>query len=196
MHPGKAAGHLPLLVPEGACQREVEPYRLLYRWRDWYLWGWCRLRQDYRLFKLSRLWEPEAGPSFPGRELPPGEPDPDRYLREGAIHLKALFAPEAAYRLVEEYGPGSWTETEKGLLLERELIEECGRLAVPGRPIQYRTTQNFLRSFGLASLDDLPDLASASQEDLQLTMEMESALRRLREAETEGEPDASEEEGT
>ena len=105
---------------KGACQREVEPYRLLYRWRDWYLWGWCRLRQDYRLFKLSRLWEPEAGPPFPGRELPPGEPDPDRYLREGAIHLKALFAPEAAYRLVEEYGPGSWTETEKGLLLERD----------------------------------------------------------------------------
>ena len=53
--------------------------------------------------------------------------------------------------------------------------------------MQFRTTKNFLRSFGLASLDDLPDLASASQDDLQLTMEMESALRRLREAETESE---------
>lgn len=53
--------------------------------------------------------------------------------------------------------------------------------------MQFKTTKNFLRSFGLASLDDLPDLASASQEDIQLTMEMESALRRLREAEAGGE---------
>ncbi len=44
-----------------------------------------------------------------------------------------------------------------GLLLERELIEESGRLAVPGRPILYRTTKNFLRSFGMASLEELPD---------------------------------------
>ena len=45
-----------------------------------------------------------------------------------------------------------------GLLQERGLIEECGRLSVPGRPILYRTTDLFLRSFGLNSLDDLPPL--------------------------------------
>ena len=50
-----------------------------------------------------------------------------------------------------------------GLLLERDLIEECGRLAVPGRPILYRTTQTFLRSFGLSSLEELPEL-KAEQE--------------------------------
>ena len=49
-----------------------------------------------------------------------------------------------------------------GLLQERGLIEECGRLSVPGRPILYRTTDLFLRSFGLNSLDDLPPL---SEED-------------------------------
>lgn len=65
------------------------------------------------------------------------------------------------------------------LLLERELIEECGRLAVPGRPIQYRTTQNFLRSFGLSSLDELPELPNALPEDGQLSMEMKSAAARL-----------------
>jgi len=41
-------------------------------------------------------------------------------------------------------------------LLQRELIEECGRLDAPGRPILYRTTLNFLRCFGLESLEDLP----------------------------------------
>lgn len=49
-------------------------------------------------------------------------------------------------------------------LLRRELIEECGRLEVPGRPILYRTTPNFLRVFGLESLQELPpleELASA-----------------------------------
>ena len=45
-----------------------------------------------------------------------------------------------------------------GLLLDRKLIEECGKLAVPGRPILYRTTVDFLRTFGLSSLDALPEL--------------------------------------
>lgn len=41
-------------------------------------------------------------------------------------------------------------------LLQRELIEECGRLDAPGRPILYQTTPAFLRCFGLDSLDELP----------------------------------------
>lgn len=43
-----------------------------------------------------------------------------------------------------------------GALLTKELIEEAGRLNVPGRPILYKTTHNFLRTFGLQSLSDLP----------------------------------------
>ena len=66
-----------------------------------------------------------------------------------------------------------------GLLLERELIEEAGRLAVPGRPIQYRTTKNFLRSFGLSSLEELPELPSATAEDGQITLEMQARLEKL-----------------
>lgn len=45
-------------------------------------------------------------------------------------------------------------------LLEKGLIEEAGRLDVPGRPILYQTTELFLRSFQLRSLDDLPELPS------------------------------------
>ena len=83
-----------------------------------------------------------------------------------------------------------------GLLLERGLICEAGRLAVPGRPIQYRTTKNFLRSFGLANLDELPELPSSTQEDGQMTLELEQALQRLKDQENEGEvgeEDAAEE---
>ena len=41
-------------------------------------------------------------------------------------------------------------------LVERDLIEEAGRLDAPGRPILYVTTQNFLRCFGLKNPQDLP----------------------------------------
>ncbi|MBQ8834953.1 MAG: SMC-Scp complex subunit ScpB [Oscillospiraceae bacterium] len=47
-------------------------------------------------------------------------------------------------------------------LLNKKLIEEAGRLNVPGRPIQYKTTPDFLRTFGLASLEELPPIDKIS----------------------------------
>ena len=41
-------------------------------------------------------------------------------------------------------------------LMNKKLIEEAGRLNVPGRPIQYQTTPDFLRTFGISSLEELP----------------------------------------
>ena len=83
-----------------------------------------------------------------------------------------------------------------GLLLERELIEESGRLAVPGRPILYRTTRNFLRSFGLSSLEELPELPAASREGEQMALELEARVARLKaeEAGPEGPEPAGERE--
>lgn len=49
-----------------------------------------------------------------------------------------------------------------GALLNKKLIEEAGRLNVPGRPIQYRTTTDFLRTFGLSSLEELPSIEKIS----------------------------------
>ena len=43
-------------------------------------------------------------------------------------------------------------------LMNKKLIEEAGRLNVPGRPIQYRTTPDFLRTFGISSLEELPPI--------------------------------------
>lgn len=43
-------------------------------------------------------------------------------------------------------------------LLNKKLIEDAGRLNVPGRPIQYRTTPDFLRTFALSSLEELPEI--------------------------------------
>ena len=43
-------------------------------------------------------------------------------------------------------------------LINKKLIEEAGRLNVPGRPIQYQTTPAFLRTFGMSSLEELPPI--------------------------------------
>ena len=52
-------------------------------------------------------------------------------------------------------------------LVERGLLEEAGRIEVPGRPVTYRTTAHFLRTFGMQSLADLPPLPTGSEtEDL------------------------------
>ena len=47
-------------------------------------------------------------------------------------------------------------------LLNKKLIEEGGRLNVPGRPIQYKTTPDFLRTFGITSLEELPPIEKVS----------------------------------
>ena len=47
-------------------------------------------------------------------------------------------------------------------LLNKKLIEEAGRLNVPGRPIQYKTTPDFLRTFGIESLEELPPIEKVS----------------------------------
>lgn len=51
-------------------------------------------------------------------------------------------------------------------LCQKELVEEKGRLDVPGRPVLYGTTANFLRCFSMNSLDELPELPAADREVL------------------------------
>ncbi len=63
-------------------------------------------------------------------------------------------------------------------LLNKKLIEEAGRLNVPGRPIQYRTTPDFLRTFGLQSLEELPPIEKINfgqSVEEQMTMEQAAA---------------------
>ena len=52
-----------------------------------------------------------------------------------------------------------------GSLTSKDLIEEKGRLELPGRPLLYGTTENFLRCFNLQSLDDLPPLPEDEKKD-------------------------------
>lgn len=73
-----------------------------------------------------------------------------------ALTLIAYYQP-ATKAMVEQLR-GVDSTYSISALLNKKLIEEAGRLNVPGRPIQYKTTSAFLRTFGLQSLEDLPEI--------------------------------------
>lgn len=138
-------------------------------------------RRGIRLVHLDTSWQMCSAPEHAGAIRRAFESRKPAKLSQPALEVLATIAYfQPATRAYVDQVRGVDSSYTMGLLLERELIEECGRLAVPGRPILYRTTRNFLRSFGLSSLDELPELPSDSPEDGQITLEMQSAIERLR----------------
>ena len=107
---------------KGESGRLVEPYRLVFLWSSWYLFGYCLKRGAFRLFKLNRLWELTAlEEGFLPRRIPESELQFSDYFESERIHLKALFAESEKYRLIEEYGIDCCSACESGgLLFERD----------------------------------------------------------------------------
>lgn len=88
-------------------------------------------------------------------------------LSNAAMEALAIIAyKQPITRGQVEYIRGVNSDGAINRLVERDLIEEKGRLDAPGRPILYGTTQNFLRCFGLKNPKDLPevDLSELSRE--------------------------------
>lgn len=103
--------------PKGECKRSIEPYRIMFKWSSWYVFGYCTERSDFRLFKLNRLWKLSIMEQrFKPRELPLNELNPDSRFSRPEYILKAVFEPKAKYRLIEEYGPKSFTADADGRL--------------------------------------------------------------------------------
>lgn len=101
--------------PKGESDRTVEPCYLVFHWSTWYLWGWCRTREDYRLFKLTRMADLSSGDPF----LPRPAPLPNLELERvfpARCPAVVLFDPACRWRLVEEYGGDSFTEEPDGRL--------------------------------------------------------------------------------
>lgn len=102
---------------KGETVRCVEPYHLLFQWSSWYVWGWCREREDFRLFKLNRMAELSlTKETFAKRQDAQPDLSNERVFPEN-YRVKVRFAPECKWRLVEEYGSGCYTEEEGGTLL-------------------------------------------------------------------------------
>ncbi len=62
-------------------------------------------------------------------------------------------------------------------LLEYDLIRELGRLDAPGKPLLFGTTEQFLRSFGVSSIDDLPELNPVQVEEFKKQAEEEVQIK-------------------
>lgn len=103
--------------PGGESVRTIEPYYLIFRWSSWYVWGWCKYREDFRLFKLNRMDGMKLSEqTFPGREVPLPDLN-DEQIFPGGIRVKALFEADCKWRLVEEFGKECFEEREDGKLL-------------------------------------------------------------------------------
>ena len=90
-------------------------------------------------------------------------------LSQSAMEVLAIIAyNQPVTRAFVEQIRGVDSSSAVNSLVVRDLVEEAGRLELPGRPIAYRTTANFLRCFGLQSLDELPDITAAAQAQEQL----------------------------
>ncbi len=100
-------------------------------------------------------------------------------LSQAAMEVLAIVAYyQPATKAYVEQIRGVDSSYTIGVLLDKGLIETCGRLAVPGRPVLYATTKNFLRAFSLESVDELPPLPELDT-DSEGQMKIENAIQAL-----------------
>lgn len=104
-------------APQGERDRCIKPYYLIFRWSSWYVWGWCKTREDFRLFKLNRLDNLQLSEaSFTKHYVPLPDLHNERIF-PGGIRVKALFDASCKWRLVEEFGSDCFEEQVNGKLL-------------------------------------------------------------------------------
>ena len=121
-------------------------------------------RRGIRLLRMEDSWQLCSAPEYAAAIRRALEIRRPAKLSPPALEVLAIIAyyqPATRARVDQIRGVDSAYTV--GLLLERNMIEECGRLQVPGRPRLYRTTETFLRSFHLKSLEDLPPLPGADE---------------------------------
>ena len=103
---------------KGESPRCIEPYFVIFQWTAWYVFGFCLERQDWRLFKLTRLWNLSlCDEVYIPRDIPPERRDFVN-MPDDDIKLVALFDPSQRYKLIECYGLDCYTKTDDGLRLE------------------------------------------------------------------------------
>ena len=116
-------------------------------------------RRGIRLLKIEDSWQLCSAPDYADVIRRAFEIRKPAKLSQPALEVLTIIAYyQPTTRAYVDQIRGVDSSYTVGLLLDRHLIEECGRLQVPGRPRLYRTTQSFLRAFHLNSLEDLPQM--------------------------------------
>lgn len=144
---------------KGKTQRRVEPYFIVFKWTSWYLFGYCLLREDFRLFKLNRLWEPKIeGSLFSPREIPPEKMAfDDVWLNE--TPMVVAFDASVEYMLIDSFGPENY-----------EAMPD-GRLRFKWGYTNVEQTANWLLGFGSrAEVLEPPELREAIAREARRTL--------------------------
>lgn len=102
--------------PKGESSRIIEPYYLVFHWSSWYVWGYCRKRDDYRLFKLNRMTHLNTKEIFEKRVVPTPDLSTEKIFNH-KYEIRAIIKPEYRWRLIDEYGLESFTVMQDGNLL-------------------------------------------------------------------------------
>lgn len=101
---------------KGEADKCIEPYLIVFRWSDWYVFGFCKERQDFRMYKLRRLWNLQITDEvFAVRDIPEEKKQFGSHMTDEYV-ITAVYDASVKYRLVEEYGHNSFTEQEDGSL--------------------------------------------------------------------------------
>ena len=91
-------------APSGDTVRTIEPYHLVFQWANWYVWGYCNLRQDYRMFKLTRMVNLiVTEEKRKKRTVPVYVCDKLRHT-EGEIKAVVRFDKSIKWRIIDEFG--------------------------------------------------------------------------------------------
>ena len=116
-------------------------------------------RRGIRLLHIEDSWQLCSAPDYADIIRRAFEIRKPAKLSQPALEVLTIIAYyQPTTRAYVDQIRGVDSSYTMGLLQERKLIEECGRLQVPGRPHLYRTTKQFLRAFHLTSLEDLPEM--------------------------------------
>ena len=86
---------------KGDVHRRIEPYFVIFQWTAWYVFGFCLERDDFRLFKLARLWNlRQCDEQYIQRAIPPEKRDFSKGFPAEEKKLVALFDPSVKYQLM------------------------------------------------------------------------------------------------
>lgn len=129
--------------------------QILQKLMDYYAYE----RRGIRLLHMEDSWQLCSAPDHADAVRRAFEIRKPAKLSQPALEVLTIIAYyQPTTRAYVDQIRGVDSSYTMSLLLDRKLIEECGRLQVPGRPRLYRTTRQFLRAFHLTNLEDLPEL--------------------------------------
>ncbi|MBQ8975146.1 MAG: SMC-Scp complex subunit ScpB [Oscillospiraceae bacterium] len=184
----------PLAVKRMASVLNIEPEEVE-RYADALSDKYSFERRGLRVVKLEDSYQMCSSPEHADLIRLVLETRKPPQLSQPALEVLAIVAyfQPVTRAYIEQVRGVDCTYTVK-MLSERGLIEDAGRLEVPGRPMLFKTTKVFLRTFGLKSLADLPELPE-KQPDVDSQQKLEQAIAALMPEEEKSDDGSNSEEG-